>query len=105
MTNGGISFTLLTTLMLAPIAASADGGVVRLRKASGPFLISVFTASDSLRVGPIDMSVLVRGLNSGETILDATVDLALQPLDSDSGRFLARATHDRQRTSCFRPPW
>jgi hypothetical protein len=95
MTNRGISFALLATLMLAPIVASADGGVMRVREASGPFLISIFTAPDPLRAGPLDLSVLVQDRSSGETILDATVDLAIQHLDSDSPPFLARATHER----------
>jgi hypothetical protein len=82
-------------LMLAPIFASADGGVVRLREASGPFLISIFTASDPLRDGPLDLSVLVQDQVSGETILDATVDIAIQPLDSDRPPFLTRATHEQ----------
>ncbi len=98
MTNRGISFGLLTALMLAPIFASADGGVVRLREASGPFLISIFTASDPLRAGPLDLSVLVQDRSSGETILDATVDLTLWPLDSDSPPLLVRAT-DEQATN------
>jgi len=95
MTNRGIIYALLATLMLAPIPARADGGVLRLREASGPFLISIFTASDPLRAGPLDLSVLVQDRSSGETILDATVDLAFQPLDSDNPQFLSRATHQR----------
>jgi hypothetical protein len=95
MTNRGISFALLATLMLGPIAARGDGGVVRLRQASGPFLISVFTAPDPLRAGPLDLSVLVQDQSSGETVLEATVDLALQPMDRDGPPLLARATHER----------
>jgi len=88
-------FALLAALLLAPITASADGGVVRVRQASGPFLISIFTPSDPLRAGPIDVSVLVQDGSSGDPILDATVNLAIQTLDSDRARFLARATHQQ----------
>jgi hypothetical protein len=95
MTNRGIRFAVLAVVMLAPITARADGGVLRLRQASGPFLISIFTASDPLRAGPLDLSVLVQDRSSGENILDASVDLALQPLDSDSPPLLARATHEQ----------
>jgi hypothetical protein len=95
MTTRGISFALLAALLLAPIAARADGGVLRLREASGPFLISIFTASDPLRAGPLDLSVLVQDRSSGETTFDATVDLAFEPLGSDSPPLLARATHKR----------
>ena len=95
MTNREIDFALLAALLLAPITASADGGVVRVRQASGPFVITIFTASDPLRAGPIDVSVLVQDGSSGDPILDAAVDLALQPLDSDSPRLLARARHEQ----------
>jgi hypothetical protein len=95
MTNRGVSFALLVALMLVPIVASADGGVMRVREPSGPFLISIFTASDPLRAGPLDLSVLVQDRGSGETVLDATVDLALQLPDGDSTPLLVRATHDR----------
>jgi len=88
-------FALLAALLLAPITASADGGVVRARQVSGPFIISIFTASDPLRASAIDVSVLVQDGKSGEAILDATVDLTLQPLDSDNPRFGARATHEQ----------
>jgi hypothetical protein len=82
-------------LLLVPIFANADGGVVRLREASGPFLITIFTASDPLRAGPLDLSALVQDGRSGETILDATVDIAIQPLDRDRPTFLTRATHEQ----------
>jgi hypothetical protein len=94
MTTRGISFALLAAWLLVPIAARADGGVLRLREASGPFLISIFTASDPLRAGPLDLSVLVQDRSSGETILDATVNIAIQPLDSGRPPFLTRATHE-----------
>jgi hypothetical protein len=82
-------------LLLVPIVAYADGGVVRVRQAAGPFLVSVFTASDPLRAGTIDVSVLVQDVSSGDPVLDATVGLALQPLDSASPPLLARATHEQ----------
>src|SRR5215470_14419790 len=53
------------------------------------------TSRNQLRAGPIDVSVLVQDCKSGEAILDATVDLALEPLDSDSPRLRARATHEQ----------
>jgi hypothetical protein len=88
-------FTLLAALLLTPIAARGDGGVVRVREASGPFLITIFTAPDPLRAGPLDVSVLVQDRKSGEPVLDATVDLALRPLDDASSQFAVRASHEK----------
>jgi hypothetical protein len=86
---------LLAALLLVPLVARGDGGVVRAREASGPFLLTIFTGSDPLRAGPLDVSVLVQDRSSGETILDATADLTLQPLDSASPPLLARASHEQ----------
>jgi hypothetical protein len=91
--------TLPTLLMIvmAPLAAHADGGIVQLREASGPFVVTVFTAPETLRAGPIDTSVLVQERESGRVILDATVSLAFQPVAGAGQRFQARATHVQAR--------
>ena len=89
------SVALFVAAMLVPVVASADGGVVRAREVSGPFMITIFTASDPLRAGPIDVSVLIQDSKSGEPILNATVDLTLQPVERDSPGLRARATHEQ----------
>ncbi len=83
--------------MLAPLIAHADGGTVQLRRASGPFVVTVFTAPETLRAGPIDTSVLVQDRETGRVILDATVNFALQPAGGTGPRFQARATHVQAR--------
>jgi len=55
--------------------ARADGGVIRLREAKGPFLVTIFTAAEPVQDGPGDVSVLVQRRDSGDAILDATVEL------------------------------
>jgi hypothetical protein len=84
---------LLTIVMFAPLAAHADGGTVQLREASGQFVVTVFTAPETLRAGPIDTSVLVQERETGRVILDATVTLAFQPVTGTGPRFQTRATH------------
>ena len=59
--------------------ARADGGVIRLREAKGPFLVTIFTAAEPVQAGPCDVSVLVQRRDSGDAILDATVELAFKP--------------------------
>ena len=55
--------------------ARADGGVIRLRQAKGPFLVTVFTAAEPVQEGLCDVSVLVQQRDSGDAMLDATVEL------------------------------
>jgi hypothetical protein len=58
--------------------AHGDGGVIRLREAKGPFLVTIFTAAEPVQEGLCDVSVLVQRRDSGDAILDATVELAFR---------------------------
>ncbi len=72
--------SLLLVLLLCGVAR-ADGGRLRMSRTAGPFVISVFTAPEPLRVGRADVSVLVQRQGSGEVLLGATVELRLQGPD------------------------
>ena len=76
---------LLISFGLLPLVASADGLTVSVRQASGPFLVTVFTTPDPMRVGPVDVAVLVQDRKTGGVILDANVMFAARSL-SGSGR-------------------
>jgi hypothetical protein len=71
---------LLVVLSFRAVA-HADGGTLRLARVAGPFLVSVFTAPEPLRVGRADISVLVQEPGRGEVVLGATVELRLQGPD------------------------
>lgn len=58
--------------------ARADGGVVRLCEAKGPFLVTIFTAGEPVEDSPADVSVLVQRRDSGDAILDAAVELVFR---------------------------
>jgi hypothetical protein len=83
---------LVMSAIMAPLVALADGGIVRLRETSGPFLVTVFTASEQLRAGPIDISVLIQDQETGRVFLDAEVNLACQRMGGSSHRLSSRAT-------------
>jgi hypothetical protein len=69
---------LLASLLLGGVARG-DGGRLRLSQASGPFVVSVFTAPEPLRAGRADVSVLVQA--RGSVVLDAAVELRLRAPD------------------------
>jgi hypothetical protein len=69
---------ILGSLLLAGVAR-ADGGVLRLSQASGPFVISLFTAPEPLRTGRAEVSVLVQA--RGTVVLDAAVELRVRAPD------------------------
>lgn len=80
---------------LAPDTIDTDGAVIRMQGVSGPFRVSVFTAPGPLPTGAADVSVLVQDRDSGQTILDATVDLAVRPADGSGRSESIRATRNR----------
>src|SRR6185369_5480920 len=65
--------------MSAPRLAKGDGGIIRLREAQGPFLVTVFSSPEAVAGGPVDLSVLVQGRETGEVVLDADVTFTLSP--------------------------
>jgi hypothetical protein len=72
-----IAAALFTTL--APNVARADGGIVRLREAQGPFLVTVFVSPEPVEGAVTDVSVLVQHRLNGDVVLDAEVNLTVDP--------------------------
>jgi hypothetical protein len=77
--NVNLGIPLLLSLALAAMSASGDDGVVRLQAVQGPFLITIFTASELLQDSPVDVSVMVQERDSSDPILDANVNLTFVP--------------------------
>lgn len=69
----------------------ADGGVLRARQKAGPFTVSIFTTPEPLRVGPVDVSVLVQS-SGGRVLTDAVVDVLFESATRPIERRRARAT-------------
>ena len=77
-------------MLLVAAAASGDGGQIRLSEHAGPFVITVFTAPTPVRVGPVDVSVLVQEGIDDAPVLDAEVQVTLRAADTER---TAAATH------------
>ena len=69
----------LLLLALSSNDVRADGGIMRAHEAQGPFVVTIFTASELLQDSPVDVSVMVQGRDSNDAILDANVNLILTP--------------------------
>ena len=69
----------VSVFLLHPILAQAHLGIVRLREAKGPFVITVFTSSELVRGQATDVSALVQSRDSNDAILDAIVSFVLTP--------------------------
>jgi hypothetical protein len=68
------------------------GGEVRLMEKAGPFVITVFSDPTPLRVGPVDISVMVQDGDSGRPILDAEVTVRLQERGTGGPPIITQAT-------------
>ena len=86
---------LLSLAVILPLAAigygllasdkiDIDGDIVRAQKVSGPFHISVFTSPDPVPSGEFEVAVLVQDENTGNTILDSDVEIAVERSEAAS---------------------
>src|SRR5437016_2241901 len=70
MTRRSLLYVLLLSpchvVTLSPSHARADGGTVRLSERQGNYRLTVLTAPTPLRAGPVDVSVLIQDIATGE---------------------------------------
>jgi hypothetical protein len=70
-----LGLVLASTVILFPVAAKADGGVVRMRESQGSFIITIFSPPEVARDVPTEVAVMVQNRETGEVAMDAGVDL------------------------------
>jgi hypothetical protein len=76
------SFQILAAVLIFLLPRFAEGhslGIVRLRDARGPFVITVFTSPELVSGRAADVSVLIQRRDSNEAVLDAIVSFVLTP--------------------------
>jgi hypothetical protein len=74
------SFQILAAVLIFLLPRFAEGhslGIVRLRDARGPFIITVFTTPVLVSGRAADISVLIQRHDSNEAVLDAIVSFVL----------------------------
>src|ERR1700741_169076 len=85
-------FGALAIVALVPAVAMADAGAVRASERHGNRQITIFTDPTPLRAGPVDVSVLVQDVTTGEVLLSDTIDIEVAPQSLPSSLVLYRAT-------------
>src|SRR5882724_12528654 len=76
------SIQILAAVLIFLLPRFAEGhslGIVRLRDAQGPLVITVFTAPELVSGRAADVSVLIQRRDSNEAVLDAIVSFVLTP--------------------------
>ena len=80
---------VLATILLAlsfdvfALSAKADGAALVAAGRAGPYQLSVLASPTPLRVGESEWSVLLLDASSGEAVLDANVELRVQPATAE----------------------
>ncbi len=83
-------------------SARADGGTVRLVEQQGDYRISVFTDPHPLRSGPIDVSVFIQDVATGQPIPEAQIMVTLTAPDLPGTSIHVRATTEAATNKLLR---
>jgi hypothetical protein len=91
----------LLALGCGSASARADGGTVRLLERVGGYQITVFTAPQPFRAGPVDISVLVQDAATGAPVPDAAVAVSVAPVGQPAQRVTYAATRAAATNKLF----
>jgi hypothetical protein len=93
---------LIGAVLLHPLAVlHADGGAVRLSERKGDYRITVFTSPTPLRAGPVDISVFVQDVATGEPIPEARIMVRAAPHEHPEAAIHQRATTEAATNKLF----
>ncbi len=88
--------------MLAAQTVLANGGTVQVSNAAaGPYQLSVFTSPSPIRVGTVDVSVLVQRAESTEVVDGVAVAVQVEPAGGQVGGGTYEATRERATNKLF----
>lgn len=94
---------LLVGIFVFPSSnAYADGGTLRFSGQCGAWRVSAFTSPTPVRVGMVDVSVLVQESTTGKPRPDLAVKVRAQPLESQDERQCEPATVEAATNKLFR---
>lgn len=89
----------IVCLALMASALYADGGKVLFQSKAGAFHITLFAAESPVRVGRVDLSVMVQNVADESPVLDADVRIHLTRRDSNSISSVSAPAKHEQATN------
>ncbi|MDG2093867.1 MAG: hypothetical protein P8J89_01170 [Phycisphaerales bacterium] len=89
-----IRLLIPATILLVSSIAQADSGIVRISSVQGPYRITVFSEPTPLRVGLVDLYVMVQEAESDTPVLDATISMFLEHENDNVSSMLVEATRE-----------
>lgn len=92
------SVAILATVLLAesmhPCAIQADSGLIRLQETRGQMQVTIFTSPTPVRVGEVDISILVQDKSSGPVQHGVPIEIVAHPADKTARTIRTRATSE-----------
>ena len=79
---------------VGPDRARGDGGTLRMVQETNGYRITIYTAPAVIRVGPIDVSVLVQDAETGNLVDNAHITVRMTSGTNPNDSIDAAATHD-----------
>lgn len=91
----------LSLAFAGPSSVSANGGTIQVSmERAGPYEVTVLTDPSPIRVGTVDVSVMVE-LPGGDLVQDARVMVTARSMGDPRGGGTYEATHDRATNKLF----
>jgi hypothetical protein len=98
-----VCLLLVSSFILHPSSfLRADGGTVRLSQRQGGYRITVFTEPTPFRAGPVDVSVLVQDVRTGQPVPEARVTVRAVPRGHATEDIVRQATVEAASNKLFR---
>lgn len=97
--TGGLYLAIIIAIL--PAVAIADGGAVRASKREDNWQVTVFTEPTPLRAGPVDVSVFVQDVDTGQPIVGSTIDIEIAPRALSSEKLHVAATGEAATNKLF----
>lgn len=93
MARAALVLAVAWSVVVRVVPGHADGGLVRASSEQAGLLVTLFTSPTPLRVGGADVSVLVQDARTRAALLDAVVDVRLEPARGGDALLTARLDH------------
>jgi hypothetical protein len=104
-TRSLVCLVLFSSLLLHPSSLpslQADGGTIRFSARQGDYRITVFTEPTPFRAGPVDISVLVQDVRTGQPVPQAQITVRAAPRGRWSEVIVHQATNEAATNKLFR---
>ncbi len=100
-TRAALLALFVVQAILAPLALANGGTIQVASRPAGPYTVTVFTSPSPIRVGTVDVSVLVQHSGIEKLVQDARVTVTIEPVGRSGTRRTLEATHEQATNKLY----